>query len=586
LSRLGKSLYCVGIGAALAAAGLLLAYSYSGSAAWNAVFFPETCGAGFAVVLFCLLAKESASRERAFWQLWAFGCGLWIVGLTLDVLAWPRTLRPEMGFLGLAFSFLPEVAMIAALVIQPELAGGRLRDPVVGYEAGLVALWWIYLFLLFVTPWNWVMPSAHRFWASYLGLHYLQDFALVVWLAALASGSHERWRRIYAQMACAIALLTMATGPLYQALGTQAWLPAAIYGLLIGAAFLWLALAALFNRPTSADMPLADPVPAPGLGNLLVSITVLGIPVLMIWSRFFSRAPEPVHRFRLLVSFAVLMIGVLLVYRWQDAADQSEESMVCELETSVRELRHLLGQFAETEKLASLGQLAAGAAHEINNPVAAMLGYAELLHADSSAAPRVQEIGCKIGDQARRIRTLVHNLLSFGEHATFEAQSVDVAALLRSAIELFRLDEHHRHRSLRLDVESGPIEVLGDPEKLLQVFYRFLLELAGGEGENGVEIRLRPAKGAAGAVVEFLDRGTGSEAAPVGPEPYDPQRAQQGVGFGLSVCYAIVQEHEGSIAHETLPGGRRMYRILLPASPSRAARTASAAGTVTAAENS
>lgn len=561
---------------------MLLAYSYSEAAAWNVVSFPETCGAGLAVVLFCLLAKRAAGRERAFWQLWALGCGVSIAAIALGVPPWPHTLRPGMGFPGLAFSFLPGVAMMAALVMQPELAGGRLRDPVVRYEAGLVALWWVYLFLLFVTPWDWLSPDAKRLSISYTGLHYLQDFVLILWLVALASGCHGRWRRIYAQMACAIALLTFTAGPLYQALGTRNRLQATLFDLLLAGAFLWLALAALFNRPSSNGVPPADPVPAPGLGNLLVSITALGIPVLMIWSRFFNHAPEPVPRFRLLVSFAVLMAGVLLVYRWQDAADQSEEGMVDELESSVRELRRLLGQFAEAEKLASLGQLAAGAAHEINNPVAAMLGYAELLHADASASPRVREMGRKIADQTRRIRTLVHNLLSLGEQATFETRSVDVAALLRSAIELFRLDARHRHRNLRLEVAPGTIDIRGDPEKLLQVFYRFLIELAEGEAGNGIEVRLQPARGTPGAVVEFFDSPAVEQAGPIVPEPYDAQRAQKGVALGLNVCYAIVQDHQGSIARETLPDGRRIFRISLPASPGRAASIA-AAGAVAAA---
>jgi signal transduction histidine kinase len=565
LSRLRTELCCIALGAALAVASVWLAYFHPGAPVPDFVFLPELYAAGLSVVLFWLRAGKSEGRERAFWQLWAFGGALSVVAVLLGFPVWPRSLRPEMDFLVLAFTFLPEVAMMAALVMRPEQVDGRLRDPVVAYEGALIALWWVYLYLLFVMPWSSIVPGAAGLSASFTGLHYFQDFILVLWLVLLARGCHGRWRRVYGHMTCAMALLTAIIGPLYQALGKGELVPATVFDALIALAFLWLALTTLVTDPSRPGMRFPERAPAPARDSRLVSITILGIPVLTLWSQFLSGAPAAVARFRLLVSFAVLVIGVLLVYRWQAVADEHSENMVDGLETSVNELRRLQGQFAEAEKLASLGQLAAGAAHEINNPVAAMLGYAELLHADPGASPRVREMGGKIGEQARRIRTLVHNLLSLGEHGNLEEQAVDVDALVRSAVELRRLDASHRHAKLQVKIEQSPLEVRGDPEKLLQVFYRLLLDLSGDDGQNAVEVRARSEPQSGCVAIEFIERAAAPAAAPAVPKLYDAQRAQKGGGLSLSVCYAIVQEHHGAIAHENLPDGRRRFRVSLPA---------------------
>ena len=237
-------------------------------------------------------------------------------------------------------------------------------------------------------------------------------------------------------------------------------------------------LAPLFAAGDPGEAPARARAPALGTGNLLASITSFGIPVLAIWSRSLGSAPEPVRTFRLLVSFVTLAIGVLLVYQWQDVADQQGERLVGTLETSVVERRRLQGHFAEAEKLVSLGHLAAGAAHEINNPVAAMLGYAELLRSDPSASDRVRELGRKIGEQARRIRNLVENLLNLGEQSTLEAQTVDVAALLQSAAELRLMGGRHRNESLRIHVAERPLEVRGGSAAAAE---RCLHHLVGGQ---------------------------------------------------------------------------------------------------------
>lgn len=558
-----KEYWLFGIGVLLAAGGVYEAVARPATITPTLAFLPGVYATALAGYLFLLRGRDGSGRERTFWRLWGAGCALWIVSDLFGVLSYSRPLHSTMDFFSLTFTLLPEVAVMGALVMQPEVSEGELRDPVVQYEAALVGLWWLYLCLMFVMPWRWVQPNPHAFWSAFIALHKFQDATLVAWLSILGLGSQGRWRRAYLNLAGAVGLLSLAIGPMYRAWSAEYWFSAMIYEALIACAFLWLALAPLIASTKPDEEP--GPVRAPGLGtgNLLASLTMFGIPVLAIWSRFLGPAPEPVRRFRLLVSFVTLAVGVLLVYLWQVKADEQAERLVGTLETSVHERRRLQGHFAEAEKLVSLGHLAAGAAHEINNPVAAMLGYAELLRVDAASSERVREMGRKIGEQARRIRNLVQNLLSLGEHESMEVQAVDVAALLKSAAELRLLGGRHRNETLRIEFAEKPLEVRGDPDRLLQVFYRLLLALAGDEQQKAVDVVA--SRGSAGRiVVEFVER-PGEAGVGVVPNAYDAQQAHKGAGLSLSVCDTIVKEHEGSIVHQNLADGRRLFRIELPA---------------------
>jgi signal transduction histidine kinase len=571
--------YCLfGIGVVLAGAGVYLAVERPGEITPALAFLPAVYASALAAYLFLLRAREVAGRERTFWRLLATGCALWIASDLFGILAWPEPVRLGMEFFCVTFTLLPKIAVMCALVMQPEVSEGELRDPVVRYEAALVGLWWLYLYLMFVTPWRWVQPSQREFWSTFIALHKFQDATLVAWLAMLAISSRGRWRRTYLNLATGAGLLALAIGPMYRAWSAKSWLSAMIFEALVAWAFLWLALAPFIAGGKPEQTVLRPGAAALGTGNVLASLTSFGIPVLAIWSRFLSSTPDPVRKFRLLVSFGTLAVGVFLVYLWQDVADLQGDRLVGTLETSVVERRRLQGHFAEAEKLVSLGHLAAGAAHEINNPVAAMMGYAELLRSDPSASERVRELGRKIGEQARRIRNLVQNLLSLGEQTAWEEQTVDVAALLQSAAELRLMGGRHRNESLRIDTAERPLEVRGDPGRLLQVFYRILLALSGEDHQKAVDILARRDPAAGRIVVEFVERQVGSPVAPV-QEIYDAQRAQKGISLSLSVCDAIIKEHEGSIVHENLPDGRRRFRIGLPAltkDPSAVTTTTSA----------
>jgi two-component system NtrC family sensor kinase len=562
------------LGLVVAAGGIVLAVLRGGRGLPEIVALgPELCAAAIGAWCCWQRAPAEAGRERTFWRLWAAAFALWIVNDILMILFTQGPLGSEVVYIALAFTYIPQVVMTAALVLQPEVKEGALRDPVVRYEAALVALCWVYLFLLIVTPWHAAVPNDTVFWNSFLFLHNIQNGLMIVWLAVLGIFSRGCWRRIYGHLAAATVLFSLSIEMMHSLFQQGRLVPAMIFEALQATAFLWMAWAAATQRPRPADEPMPVRPPALGSGNWLALVTAIGIPLLAIAYHGLDRSPPAVRQFRLLASLTVLIAGILLVYRWAYEADEQSERFLTRLGSSVGELRRLQGQFAEAEKLASLGQLAAGAAHEINNPVAAMLGYSELIRGDASAGDRTRELARKIGDQARRIRSLVHDLLSLAQHASVQLRPVDAAELVRSAVELRRLAAEHQETELHLEIEPGALGMRGDPDKLLQVFYGLLLALGEMVPGRSTELTARAGRQDGRVVVEFLRHPHG-QAAPAAGAPERAQKAAKGTGLSLRLCDTIVREHGGTISGQNLPDGSRMFRVELPLYPAETAGAA------------
>lgn len=567
LDWFSKQVWLVAIGAALAAVGICLAIFRLGPVEALFVPLPAIYAATLAGFAFWSRGRFADRRERMFCVLWAGGCWLWTVAETLSFFTLSTPGPSSIRLFRLAFTFLPQILFMAALVMQPEIRAGQLRDRVVQYEAALVALWWVYLYVLLLSPWHWLAPDRAKYLYYFGRLHDFQNGSAAVWLLVLWVVSKGRWRRIYGHLAGAVGLLALSTGFFFRAWNSQQWLPTMIFQALLASAFLWMSQSPRILTAAPPDASAARQEPTLGAGAWLASITAIGIPALAVWASVVSAAPEPVRRFRLFLSFATFVAAMLLLFRWQDVAEGERERLVADLESSVRELRQLQGQFAEAEKLASLGQLAAGAAHEVNNPVAAMLGYSELLRSEPASSERLHEFGRKIGDQARRIRNLVSSLLSLTEPENLETKRIDITKPLRSAIELHRISREHRRVDLMLAVDTEgdlALETRADPERLLQVFYRLLLALSEANRETKIEVRAGGDSASGRVAIEFVGRAPrDSDSAP--PDVYDAQRAQQGKELSLNVCYMIVKELGGALVHENPMDGSRVFRVELPA---------------------
>ncbi|HSD22231.1 MAG TPA: HAMP domain-containing sensor histidine kinase [Anaeromyxobacter sp.] len=219
-------------------------------------------------------------------------------------------------------------------------------------------------------------------------------------------------------------------------------------------------------------------------------------------------------------------------------------------------------KLVQSEKLAGIGRLAAGVAHEINNPLAVILGYARLLRRRSDGA--VAEDLQVIEDETLRAKLIVDGLLDLSRPLSVEPEPVDLRALCEEAIT--RLRETRLIENLDVAV-TGEGQVEGHPQKLRQVVLNLVKNAAEAAGIAGrIEVRVDSAPGSARVTVRDTGPGLSPDARTKLFEPFFTTK-DTGTGLGLAVSQGIVHAHGGEIDAESLPGGGAQFTVTLPAVP-------------------
>jgi len=255
-----------------------------------------------------------------------------------------------------------------------------------------------------------------------------------------------------------------------------------------------------------------------------------------------------------------------------DGEDISHVITIGEDVTAWRQAQQRLGQ---SEKLAAVGQLAAGVMHEINNPLATILACSEALSLRVAELPeqerQAQEEYLRIIDtEVQRCRRIVEGLLDFSrpKQSAHKAAS-DINAIIEQT--LFLLKHHERFKWLTIErqLEKGLPEFQADAERLVQCFMALMLNAMDAMNARGVltvRTRRNPQRRDE-ILVEFLDTGTGirQEDLPKIFEPFFTTKPQgRGTGLGLSVAYGIVEEHRGRIEVESQIGVGTNFKVFLP----------------------
>jgi signal transduction histidine kinase len=220
-------------------------------------------------------------------------------------------------------------------------------------------------------------------------------------------------------------------------------------------------------------------------------------------------------------------------------------------------------RLVQSEKLAGIGRLAAGVAHEINNPLAVILGYVKLLQRKAEGQ-LAEDLGI-VKDEAVRAQEIVEGLLDLSRPLAAAPEAVDLRALCDEAVA--RLTGTGRLAGAAVQV-MGAARVEGQPQKLRQVLLNLIKNGAEAAGAGGqVMVRLAQiASGGAEVVVADTGPGLPAEAARRLFEPFFTTKPS-GTGLGLAVSLGIVQAHGGTLAADSPPGGGARFTIRLPASP-------------------
>jgi PAS domain S-box-containing protein len=231
-------------------------------------------------------------------------------------------------------------------------------------------------------------------------------------------------------------------------------------------------------------------------------------------------------------------------------------------------------QLQHSEKMASIGLLAAGVAHEVNTPLAGISSYTQLLLGEMDEADPRNDLLKKIEKQSFRAAKIINNLLNFARSGTSEFETLDVNKILQDVLSLVDHQLDASRITVRRELGQHLPAVRGNENRLQQVFFNLVLNARDAMPRGGwLTLRTRADEDA--VVVEVADTGDGIRKEDI-KRIYDPFFTTKGIGrgtgLGLSVSYGILQEHGGAIFVDSAPGQGTTFQVALP--PLRVAEAA------------
>ena len=251
--------------------------------------------------------------------------------------------------------------------------------------------------------------------------------------------------------------------------------------------------------------------------------------------------------------------------------DQNNVTSLVVVMTDITDAALLQAKLVHTEKMAAVGQLVSGVAHEVNNPLTAILGFTDLLMENPDLPEAAYRDLRVILQEAQRTKQIVQNLLSFARQMPPQRKAIQINPILRRTIQLraYDLNNHQVDVIEQLDQEL-PL-VIGDAHQLQQVFLNILNNAydAVRETERPGRIEIMTARSGDSVEILFRDNGQGI----AHPERiFDPffttKEVGKGTGLGLSICYGIVHEHGGEVlCHNNAQGTGATFLVRLPAAP-------------------
>lgn len=239
-----------------------------------------------------------------------------------------------------------------------------------------------------------------------------------------------------------------------------------------------------------------------------------------------------------------------------------------ELERAMQQVKTTQEQLIQSEKLSAVGQFVAGVAHELNNPLTAVVGFSELLQS-MSTDEKVRGHLDRIGKSAQRCHKIVHSLLSFARQHTPERKLVELHTVIEEVLDIMAYELRTSGVTIVREFAPGLPQIMADPHQLQQVFVNILnnarqaIEPVQREGRIVIRTLQRDGK----VVVEFQDNGPGIRADHLA-RIFDPffttKPVGKGTGLGLSLCYGLIQEHGGRITARSELGQGATFAIELP----------------------
>jgi PAS domain S-box-containing protein len=260
--------------------------------------------------------------------------------------------------------------------------------------------------------------------------------------------------------------------------------------------------------------------------------------------------------------------------------EQSHVTSLVVVMTDVTDAASLQSKLMHAEKMAAVGQLVSGVAHEVNNPLTAILGFADLLMENSEVPESARKDLRVILQEAQRTKQIVQNLLSFARQMPPQRKALQLNPILRRTVQLRSYDFQSHGVEVVEHLDQELPNVVGDSHQLQQVFLNILNNAYDAVSEVGRAARIEISTTRNGNSVEisFRDNGPGiSHPDRIFDPFFTTKEVGKGTGLGLSICYGIVHEHGGEIlCHNNTGGQGATFVVSLPATPETASVGAAA----------
>ncbi|MBT4644397.1 MAG: DUF3365 domain-containing protein [Deltaproteobacteria bacterium] len=234
----------------------------------------------------------------------------------------------------------------------------------------------------------------------------------------------------------------------------------------------------------------------------------------------------------------------------------------------VTEERKLSKHLAQTEKMASVGQLAAGIAHEINNPLGVILCYGDLILKNRESSSQIQEDTQVIQKHANSCKTIVESLLNFARVSDTQMKKADIHECLNEILSVLQNQMKKQNITVLANLDSNIEDIVFDEDKIKQVFMNLLLNSIQAMPEGGdlnlvTQLNLKKKQ----IMIIMADSGYGipDDKLDIIFEPFFTTKERgKGTGLGLSVSYGIIQQHNGNLSVSSQPGTGTTFYITLP----------------------
>lgn len=264
--------------------------------------------------------------------------------------------------------------------------------------------------------------------------------------------------------------------------------------------------------------------------------------------------------------------------------EQGAVNSVVVVMTDITDAVLLQAKLAHSEKMATIGRLVSGVAHEVNNPLAAILGFTDLLLENPAIPENAREDLQIILHETQRTKDIVQDLLSFARQRPVQRELVHVNAVLRQTIKLRSYDFASHGVEVIEEFDENLADALGDSQQLQQVFLNILNNAYDAVQEVGQRgrIAIRTSQQGSNIEIAIIDNGTGvTDTERIFDPFFTTKQAAKGTGLGLSICYGIVRAHGGEILcrnNEGEPGSTFIVRVPVATEAATAAAIAKEAG--------